>query len=155
MTEDIKVVATNRKASFEYFLLEKFEAGLSLKGSEIKSIRAGQISIKEAFVDVKGGKQAFLLSAHIAPYEQANQFNHEPERPRKLLMHKHEIIKIGSKVHEKGLTLIPLKLYFKRGKVKVELGLCRGKDNTDKRHDLKAKEAKRDMDRAVRDAQKT
>ena len=118
MTEDIKVVATNRKASFEYFLLEKFEAGLSLKGSEIKSIRAGQISIKEAFVDVKGGKQAFLLSAHIAPYEQANQFNHEPERPRKLLMHKHEIIKIGSKVHEKGLTLIPLKLYFKQGKVK-------------------------------------
>lgn len=147
------VIAKNKRAWHEYEVLDTYEAGIVLKGTEVKSLRNGQIVLKDSYIDVKQNEM-FLNNAHIAPYEQGNQFNHEPERSRKLLMHKHEIIKIGTKVHEKGLTLIPLKIYFHRGKVKIELGLCKGKDHADKRHDLKAKEAKRDMDRAVRESQK-
>ncbi len=148
------VIAKNKKAWHEYEVLDTFEAGIVLKGTEVKSLRNGHIVLKDSYIDVKQNEM-FLNNAHIPPYEQGNQFNHEPERSRKLLMHKHEIIKIGTKVHEKGLTLIPLKIYFSSGKVKVELGLCKGKDRADKRHDLKAKEAKRDMDRAVRESQKS
>jgi SsrA-binding protein len=112
MTEDVKVVATNRKAGFEYFLLERFEAGLSLRGSEIKSIRAGQISITEAYVMVEAN-EAWLIEAHIAPYEQANRMNHDPKRPRRLLLHKKEIHEMWNAVRQKGVTIVPIRVYLK------------------------------------------
>ena len=141
----------NRKARHDYEILESFEAGIELKGTEVKSIRQGQMQLKDSYVDVSHG-QMYLANAHIEPYKQGNRFNHDPERKRRLLMHKHEIIRLGSKVAEKGLTLIPLKIYFTRGKVKVQVGLCKGKNVVDKRHSLKAKEAKRDVDRAMKEA---
>ncbi|MBN4046835.1 SsrA-binding protein SmpB [bacterium AH-315-P07] len=147
------LIAKNKRAYHDYEIIDSYEAGIALQGTEVKSLRAGQLVLKDSYIDVDSGEM-FLKNAHIAPYEQGNQFNHEPERPRKLLMHKHEIIKIGSKTVEKGMTLIPLRVYFKRGKVKVQVGLCKGKDRADKRHALKAQEAKRDVDRAVREAQK-
>ena len=110
MTEDVKVVATNRKAGFEYFLLERFEAGLSLQGSEIKSIRAGQISIVESYVDIENGQNAFLVEAHIAPYEQANRFNHDPKRKRRLLLHKKQIRELWDAVRLKGMTIVPTRV---------------------------------------------
>ena len=113
MAEDVKVVATNRKASFEYFLLERFEAGLSLQGSEIKSIRAGQISIVESYVDIENGQNAFLVEAHIAPYEQANRFNHDPKRKRRLLLHKKQIRELWDAVRLKGMTIVPTRVDFK------------------------------------------
>lgn len=147
------LIAKNKRAYHEYEVIDTYEAGIELQGTEVKSLRKGQLVLKDAYIDVNSNEM-FMKNAHIPPYEQGNQFNHEPERPRKLLMHKHEIIKIGTIVHEKGMTLIPLRVYFKRGKVKVQVGLCKGKDRADKRHALKAQEAKRDMDRAVREAQK-
>lgn len=150
MAEDIKVVATNRKASFEYFLLEKFEAGLSLQGSEIKSIRAGQISIKEAYVDVQDGKEAWLVEAHIAPYVQANQFNHEPLRKRKLLLHKKEIKELWDNVRIKGMTIVPLRVYLKDGRAKIEIALAKGKKAYDKRASIAKRDAERSADREMR-----
>jgi SsrA-binding protein len=150
MTEDIKVLATNRKASFEYFLLDKFEAGLSLQGSEIKSIRAGQISIKEAYVDVQDGKQAWLVEAHIAPYAQANQFNHEPRRKRKLLLHKKEIRELWDNVRIKGMTIVPLRVYLKNGRAKIEIALAKGKKAYDKRATIAKRDAERSADREMR-----
>lgn len=150
MTEDIKVVATNRKASFEYFLLDKFEAGLSLQGSEIKSIRVGQISIKEAYVDVQGGKQAWLVEAHIAPYEQANQFNHEPRRKRRLLLHKKEIRVLWDNVRIKGMTIVPLRVYLKNGRAKIEIALAKGKKAYDKRASIAKRDAERSSEREMR-----
>jgi SsrA-binding protein len=150
MTEDIKVLATNRKASFEYFLLDKFEAGLSLQGSEIKSIRAGQISIKEAYVDVQDGKQAWLVEAHIAPYAQANQFNHEPRRKRKLLLHKKEIRELWDNVRIKGMTILPLRVYLKNGRAKIEIALAKGKKAYDKRATIAKRDAERSADREMR-----
>ena len=126
MSEDVKVVATNRKASFEYFLLEKFEAGLALQGSEIKSIRAGQVSIQESFIDIEDGKQAWLVEAHIAPYEQANRFNHEPKRKRKLLLHKKQIRELWNNVRIKGMTIVPTRIYLKDGRAKIEIALAKG-----------------------------
>ena len=141
MTENIKIIATNRKASFEYFLMEKFEAGLSLVGSEIKSIRAGQISIQEAYVDVQEGKEAWLVEAHIAPYEQAGtHFNHEPKRKRRLLLHKKQITELWNNVRIKGMTVVPLRVYLKDGRAKIEVGLAQGKKAYDKRATI----AKRD-----------
>src|SRR5678816_4646699 len=116
MAEDVKVLATNRKATFEYFLMEKFEAGLELQGSEIKSIRAGQISIQESYVDIENGEQAWLLEAHIAPYEQASRFNHEPRRKRRLLLHKKEIREMWNNVRIKGMTVVPTRVYLKDGR---------------------------------------
>jgi SsrA-binding protein len=145
MTEDIKVVATNRKAGFEYFLLEKFEAGLVLQGSEIKSIRAGQISIQESYVDIEDGKQAWLMEAHIAPYEQANRFNHDPRRKRRLLLHKKQIRELWDKVRIKGMTIVPTRVYLKKGRAKVEIALAKGK----KAHDKRATIAKRDEARSA------
>ncbi len=113
MAEDVKVVATNRKAGFEYFLLERFEAGLSLRGSEIKSIRAGQMSIVESYVDIENGQSAFLVEAHIAPYEQANRFNHDPKRKRRLLLHKKQIRELWDAVRLKGMTIVPTRVVFK------------------------------------------
>ena len=148
-----KTVTENRKARHDYHVEDSFEAGIVLQGTEVKSLRNGQMQLVDAYIDVRGNEM-FLRNAYISPYEQGNQFNHEPTRERKLLMHKHEIIRLGTKVAEKGLTLIPLKVYFTRGRAKVQVGLCRGKDKGDKRETLKLKEAKREIDRAVRAAQK-
>ena len=141
---NIKVVATNRKASHEYFLLEHLEAGLALQGSEIKSIRAGQISLAEAYVQIDG-REAWLVEAHIAPYEQANRFNHEPKRPRRLLLHSHEIRRLWNLVRQKGVTIVPTRIYLKEGRAKVEIAVAKGKKLYDKRETI----AKRDMQREI------
>ena len=145
---NIKIVSTNRKAKFEYFLLDQFEAGISLKGSEIKSIRAGQISIKEAYIRVDE-HEAWLMEAHVAPYAEANRYNHEPRRPLQLLLHKREIRKLRDSIRKKGLTIIPTKVYLKGGRAKVEIALARGKKLHDKRHAIKEKESERDMKRQM------
>ena len=150
MTEDYKVVATNRKAGFEYFLLEKFEAGLALQGSEIKSIRAGQISIQESYVDIENGRQAFLVEAHIAPYEQANRFNHDPRRKRKLLLHKKEIRKLWDNVRIKGMTIVPTRVYLKNGRAKIEIALAKGKKAYDKRATIAKRDEARNAERETR-----
>lgn len=151
MTEDIKIIATNRKASFEYFLLEKFEAGLVLNGTEIKSIRAGQISIQEAYVDVPNGQEAWLVEAHIAPYEQAGQhFNHEPKRKRKLLLHKKQIREIWNDIRIKGMTIVPTRVYLKEGRAKIEIALAKGKKAYDKRAAIAKRDEARDSERASR-----
>ncbi len=147
---NIKVVATNRKAKFEYFLLEEFEAGIALKGSEIKSIRAGQMSIKEAYIRVDE-REAWLMEAYIAPYAEANRFNHEPRRPRQLLLHKREIRKMRDVARQKGLTIIPTKVYLKGGRAKIEIALARGKKLHDKRHAIAARDVERDMKRQMRE----
>ena len=147
--ENVKVVATNRKAKFEYFLVETFEAGIALQGSEIKSIRAGQISLKEAYVQTDG-EQAWLMSAHIAPYEQANRFNHDPLRPRRLLLHKREIRQLWDDVRQKGMTIIPTRVYLKSGRAKVEIALARGKKDYDKREAIKKRDRARDNSREMR-----
>lgn len=151
MTEDIKIIATNRKASFEYTLIEKFEAGISLHGSEIKSIRAGQVSIQESYVDVENGQEAWLLEAHIAPYEQAGKFfNHEPRRKRRLLLHKKEIRELWNNVRIKGMTIVPLRVYLKDGRAKVEIAIAKGKKAYDKRETIAKRDEARDKERAMR-----
>jgi len=147
MTENVKVVATNRKAGFEYFLLERFEAGLSLQGSEIKSIRAGQISIVESYVDIENGRNAFLVEAHIAPYEQANRFNHDPKRKRRLLLHKKQIRELWDAVRLKGMTIVPTRVYLKDGRAKIEIALARGKKLYDKRETIAKRDAEREAKR--------
>ena len=142
----IKVVATNRKASHEYFLLQNFEAGLVLQGSEIKSIRAGHISLAEAYVRVDG-EEAWLVDAHIAPYEQASLYNHEPRRPRKLLLHRNEIRELWDEVRQKGVTIIPLKVYLKDGRAKVEISIAKGKKLYDKRDAIAKRDASREIER--------
>lgn len=142
----IKVVATNRKASHEFFLLETLEAGLALQGSEIKSIRAGHISLAEAYVRVDGD-EAWLVDAHIAPYEQASHYNHEPRRPRKLLLHRTEIFKLWNQVRQKGVTVIPLRVYLKEGRAKVEIAVAKGKKLYDKREAIARRDASREMER--------
>jgi SsrA-binding protein len=142
----VKIVATNRKAKFEYFLLESYEAGLELRGSEIKSIRAGQISLAEAYIRVDG-KQAWLVNAHIAPYEAANRYNHEPRRERRLLLHKKEIRKLWDMVRMKGMTIVPVKVYIKQGIAKIEIVAAKGKKQYDKRQDIQARDMERDMGR--------
>ena len=145
---NVKVVATNRKASFEYFLFERFEAGLSLKGSEIKSIRAGQISLKEAYVRVEG-QDAFLMEAHIAPYDQANRFNHDPRRPRRLLLHKRELRELWDAVRQKGVTIVPTRVYLKEGRAKLEIAIAKGKKLHDKRAAIAKRDAERELDREM------
>jgi SsrA-binding protein len=146
MNSGIKIVATNRKASHEYFLLERMEAGIALQGSEIKSIRAGQISLAEAYVRVDG-EEAWLEDAHIAPYEQASIFNHEPRRPRKLLLHRKEIVRLWNQVRQKGVTVVPLKVYLKEGRAKVEIALAKGKRLYDKRQAIAKRDAQRELER--------
>ena len=143
-----KVVATNRKAKHDYFLLETLEAGIALQGSEIKSIRAGQISLKEAYIRVDG-EQAWLVNAHVAPYDPASRENHDPLRNKKLLLHKKEIKKLWDEVRQKGTTIIPLRVYLSRGRAKVEIAVAKGKRKYDKRQDLKKKDAQREIDRAL------
>jgi len=150
MTEDIKIVANNRKASFEYFLLEKFEAGLVLNGSEIKSIRAGQMSIQESYVDIENGEQAWLVEAHIAPYEQANRFNHDPKRKRKLLLHKKQIRELWNNIRIKGMTVIPTRVYLKDGRAKIEIALAKGKKAYDKRATIAKRDEARSAERETR-----
>lgn len=146
--ENIKIVATNRKAGFEYFLLDHFEAGLSLHGSEIKSVRAGQMSLTEAFIEIESGQEAWLVEAHIAPYEQANRFNHDPKRRRRLLLHKKEIHKLWNEVRQKGVTIVPLKVYLKAGRAKIEIALARGKHLHDKREAIAKRDQERDSARS-------
>ena len=151
MSEDVKVVATNRKASFEYFLMEKFEAGLVLQGSEIKSIRAGQISIQEAYVDVENGREAWLVESHIAPYEHAGiYFNHEPKRKRRLLLHKKQIRELWNNIRIKGMTVVPTRVYIKDGRAKIEIALAKGKKAYDKRATIAKRDEARDNERATR-----
>ena len=145
-----KVVARNRKARHEYEILETFEAGLVLKGPEVKSLREGKASFQDAFARVEGG-EAWLHSLHISPYEQANRFNEDPLRVRKLLLNRHEIRRLVGKVEEKGLTLIPLEIYFVRGRAKVQIGLARGKKLHDKRDALKNRQLEREARRAMSD----
>ena len=150
MAEDVKVLATNRKATFEYFLLEKFEAGLALHGSEIKSIRAGQISIQESYVDIENGEQAWLVEAHIAPYAQANRFNHEPRRKRRLLLHKKQIRELWNNIRIKGMTVVPTRVYLKNGRAKIEIALAKGKKAYDKRETIAKRDAARSAERETR-----
>jgi SsrA-binding protein len=146
MPDNIKVVSTNRKAGFEYFLLERFEAGLALKGSEIKSIRAGQISLSEAYVRADE-QSAWLMDAHVAPYIQANRFNHDPKRPRRLLLHKKEIQKLWNAVRQKGVTIVPTRVYLKDGRAKLEIAIAKGKKLYDKREAIAKRDAERERER--------
>ena len=143
---DIKVVATNRKAGHEYFLFERYEAGLVLQGSEIKSIRAGQVSLAEAYISIDG-REAWLVDAHIAPYEQASIFGHEPRRRRKLLLHRPEIRRLWNEVRQKGVTIIPLRIYLKNGRAKLEIAVAKGKKLYDKRETIARRDSERDIER--------
>jgi len=143
---ETKVVATNRKAAHEYFLLERYEAGIALLGSEIKSIRAGQISLAEAYVQIDG-REAWLMDAHVAPYEHSGIFNHEPRRPRKLLLNHNEIHRLWNDVRKKGVTVIPTRVYIKNGLAKVEIAAAKGKKNYDKRQTIAKRDAEREIER--------
>jgi SsrA-binding protein len=148
-----KQVAQNKKAYHDFFIEETFEAGIVLQGTEIKSIRAGKANLKDSYARIQNG-EAWLYSMHVSPYEQGNRYNHDPLRPRKLLLHKREINKLLGETKEVGYALVPVKLYLKNGFCKVLLGLAKGKKNYDKREDLKKKEAKREIERVFRDRQK-
>ena len=142
-------IARNKQASYRYHLLDKWEAGLVLTGTEVKSLRDGKAQIKDGYASLRDG-EVWLFNVHIPPYAPASRENHEPERPRKLLMHRHEVERLIGKTREKGLTLVPTRLYFKNGRAKVEIALARGKDVGDKRQSIKEREMKREMERAVR-----
>ena len=148
--EAVKVIAQNRKARHDFFIEETFEAGIALQGTEVKSLRLGKANLQDSYAQVKGG-EIFVSGLHISPYEMGNRFNHDPVRTRKLLLHHSEIVKLGIQVSKKGLTLIPLSLYFKRGMVKVQLAVARGKLLHDKRGDQAEKEARREIDRRMKD----
>lgn len=145
-----KLICNNKKAFHDYFIEERFEAGLVLQGTEVKSLRSGKANLNDTFAMIRDG-EAFLHNLHIAPYEFGNRANHDPDRMRKLLMHKREIEKLYAKIREQGYTLIPLKLYFKDGKAKVELGLAKGKKLYDKREDIKKKDVQREVAKALKD----
>ena len=141
---DSRIIAENRKARHDYFVIETYEAGIELFGTEVKSLRSGGVNLKDSYCDIDGG-QIFALGIHISPYEEGNIFNRDPLRPKKLLMHKREIMKLAGLVSREGYTIVPLSLYFKGSRVKVALGLCKGKKLYDKREDS----AKRDADRLI------
>ena len=149
----IKIVCENRKARHDYFIHEAYETGIELQGTEVKSLRAGKANLKDSFATIENG-EIFLENMHISPFEQGNIFNHDPLRKRKLLMHKAEILKLFGETRQKGFTLVPLKIYFKHGRAKLELALASGKHNYDKREDLKKKADKREMERALKDRQR-
>ena len=148
--QGIKEIAQNRKAFHDYFVLEKYEAGIELAGTEVKSVRAGQVNMKDSYCSIKNG-ELFLRGTHISPYEKGNIFNRDPVRVRRLLMHKREINRLNSQVMQQGVALIPLSLYFKDSKVKVEIGVCKGKKLYDKREASAKKDAQRDMDRIMKE----
>ena len=145
-----RIIAQNKKAWHDYFVDEKYEAGIALFGTEVKSVRQGAVNLKDAYCEVKGG-EIFAVGVHISPYEKGNIFNREPRRDRKLLMHKREIMKLGGLVSQKSYTLVPLSMYFSGKNVKVEVGLCRGKKLYDKRDSLAEKQAGREMDRRMKE----
>ena len=147
--QGVKQAASNRKAFHDYFVLERYEAGIELSGTEVKSIRAGTLNLKDAYCLVKNG-EIFVKGMHVSPYEKGNIFNRDPDRDRRLLMHKKEIGKLGAKAAQEGLALIPLSVYFKDSRVKVEVGLCRGKKLYDKRETDAKRQAARDIDRAMK-----
>ena len=148
-TENFKTISENRKARHEYFVLESMETGIELMGTEVKSLRLGQVNLKDSWCSIDNG-ELFIKGMHISPYEKGNIFNRDPMRVRKLLMHRKEINRLFGKIKQDGLTLIPLSLYFKGSIVKVQLGLCKGKKLYDKREDAARKDAKRQIDRAVK-----
>ena len=145
----IKVMAHNRKAFPDYFVEETYEAGIALRGTEVKSVRAGTLNLKDSYVIVKNG-EAYVHSMHISPYDKGNIFNHDPDRPKRLLLHKKELGKLYALVKQDGYALIPLSVYLKDARVKVELGVCRGKKNYDKREASAQRDAKREMDRVMK-----
>ena len=145
---DMKIISNNKKAYHDYFILDTYEAGIELKGTEIKSVRLGNVNLKDAFVRIKDN-EAFVENMHISPYSHGNRFNHEPRRNRKLLLHKKEIYKIRDKVQKEGYSLVPLKLYLKNGKAKILLGVAKGKKTYDKRQALKEKDIKRDLQKTI------
>ena len=144
-----KLIAENRRARHDYHLLERLEAGIALTGTEVKSLRDGRVTLAQAFAEVRDG-EAWLVGAEIATYDQGNRANHEPARPRKLLLHRRQIDSLYGTVREKGLTLVPTRMYFKDSRVKVELAVARGKEQRDKRRDLVERDARRDMERAMK-----
>src|SRR5215472_5158256 len=148
-----RTIATNRRARHEYHILETIEAGLVLRGTEVKSLRAGGVSFKDSYATIRSG-EGWLLGCHINPYSHGTDANHDPERDRKLLLHKREIARLSGKISERGLTLVPLRLYFKEGRAKVELGLARGKKLHDKRATLREREVRREMDKTARAARR-
>ena len=150
MAENIKNIAENRQARHEYFILESVEAGIELFGTEVKSIRQGGVSLKEAWISIENG-EAWVKQMHIAPYEKGNIFNRNPLRERKLLMHKREILRLFGQVKQGGLTLIPISMYFKGSKVKVQVGLCKGNKLYDKREDAAKRDAKRLIQRTIKE----
>lgn len=147
--EGIKIIAQNRKARHDYEVLDSFEAGIALLGSEVKAVREGRVTLKDSYAVVQRG-EVFLQKVHISHYSPASRFNHDLERPRKLLLHRWEINRLLGQAEQKGLTLVPLKIYFKRGRAKVELALVRGKKFFDKRQDIAKRDAERAIDRALR-----
>ncbi|MCR5295648.1 MAG: SsrA-binding protein SmpB [Lachnospiraceae bacterium] len=151
--DSVKLIANNKKAYHEYFILEKYEAGIALAGTEVKSIRQGKCSIKEAYVEIHDG-QMQIVGMHISPYEMGNIFNKDPLRPRRLLLHSYEIRKLGEKIREKGYTLMPLQVYLKGSLVKVEIGLAKGKKLYDKRNDIAKKDARREAEREMKNSLK-
>lgn len=151
VTEDgIKIIAQNRKARYDYHALDTWEAGIALQGTEVKSLRDGKANLLDSYARVDGG-EVYLHNVHIGEYDQGNQFNHEPMRKRKLLLHRHEINRMRGQVEEKGLTLIPLKLYFKKGRAKIEIALAKGKREYDRRQDIAKRDARRDMERDLKE----
>ena len=149
MADSVKVVAKNSKAYHDYFIEDKYEAGIELAGTEVKSIRLGHVNLKDSFCVVKDGEMS-VIGMHISPYEKGNIFNKDPMRQRRLLMHKREILRLFARIKQDGYTLVPLSLYFKGPRVKVEIGLCKGKKLYDKREAAAKKDAKREMDRALK-----
>lgn len=146
----LKTIVSNRQVYHEYFVEESYEAGVELAGTEVKSLRAGRVNLKDSWCDIKDG-EIFVKGMHISPYEQGNIFNKDPVRPRKLLMHKREILRLFGLLKQQGYTLIPISLYFKNSKVKVQVGLCKGKKLYDKRDDMAKRDAKRDVERAMKE----
>lgn len=153
MKESLKTIAQNKKAYHDYFVDESYEAGIELCGTEVKSLRAGKVNLKDSWCSIVDG-EIFVNGMHISPYEHGNIFNRDPVRVRRLLMHKKEIMKLYGTIKQTGFSLIPLSLYFKGSRVKVQVGLCRGKKLYDKRADMAAKSAKRDIDRAMKESRK-
>ena len=148
--QGIKIAAQNRKARHDYFVEDTYEAGIELFGTEVKSIRQGTLNLKDSYCVVKNG-ELLVLSMHISPYEKGNIFNRDPDRPKRLLMHKREIRKLQALVQQDGYALVPLQVYFKNARVKLEIGLCRGKKNYDKRESTAQRDAKREMDRTLKE----
>lgn len=151
--EGVELVAQNRKARHDYEVVDRYETGIVLLGTEVKSLRAGKANLKDSYAVVQEG-QIFLHHLHISPYEAGNRFNHDPERPRKLLLHRAQIRRLTGRTEQQGLTMVPLRLYFRRGKAKVELAVVRGKKQYDKRQDLALRQAQREVERALKDRQR-